>query len=157
MSKKTIQLPDLLIFSTTYDVLYSDVNSAGHMGADRVLPIAMEAQLRFIKRLGYTDAMAFEDAGLIMAHSEVQYLSEAGHGDKLRIRLGTHNFTDKSFELIYCIDNQTRGCEMARVVTTLLFFDYAETKVIRVPQSFLDRVQRLVHESAQNSVHSPDN
>lgn len=143
MPKKTVQLPDAFIFSTNYDVLYSDVNSAGHVGADRILPIAMEAQLRFIKHLGYPDAMAFEDAGLIMAHSEVQYVSESNYGDKLEISLGTQNFTDKSFELVYRIYNNTRENETARVATTLLFFDYDKKGVISIPQSFLSRIQRL--------------
>lgn len=146
MPKKTVRLPDQFIFSTSYDVLYSDVNSAGHMGADRVLPIAMEAQLRFIKRLGYRDAMAFEDAGLIMAHSEIQYISEAGYGDKLSMHVGTQNFSGKSFDLVYRIDNETRENETARVVTTLLFFDYTDKRVINIPESFLSRIQGLVQE-----------
>ena len=66
MTRKTITLPAQFIFSSEYRVLYSDVNSANHLGADRVLPIAMETQLRFINHLGYQDATAFEDAGLIM-------------------------------------------------------------------------------------------
>lgn len=140
MSKKTIILPLEFIFSTEYSVLYSDVNSANHLGADRVLPIAMEAQLRFIKHLGYADATSFEDAGLIMAHSEVQYLAEAEYGDQLKIELAADNFRAKSFELLYRIMNISKGSEMARVVTTLLFFDYQKKGVIEIPETFLERV-----------------
>jgi acyl-CoA thioesterase FadM len=143
MSKKTIALPRHFIFSTEYDVLYSDVNSANHLGADRVLPIAMEAQLRFIKHLGYGNATAFEDAGLIMAHSEVQYLAEAQYGDRLKIELAADNFHRKSFELIYRLMNLSRGSEMARVVTTLLFFDYHQSCVVAVPDAFLERVRKV--------------
>lgn len=112
------------------------------MGADRILPIAMEAQLRLIKHLGYTNAMAFEDAGLIMAHSEVQYVSESEYGDKLEVSVAAQNFTGKSFELVYRIDNKTRENQTARVATTLVFFDYHEKRVINVPQSFLCRIQK---------------
>ncbi len=143
MSKKTIALPQQFIFSTEYDVLYSDVNSVNHLGADRVLPIAMEAQLRFIKHLGYSDATAFEDAGLIMAHSEVLYLAEAQYSDRLKIELATDNFKQKSFELIYRITNLSRGSEMARVATTLLFFNYQNKSVIAVPETFLERVRKV--------------
>jgi acyl-CoA thioesterase FadM len=133
-----------------YSVLYSDVNSANHLGADRVLPIVMEAQLRFIKYLGFADATAFEDAGMIMAHSEVQYLAEAGYADLLKIELAADNFTEKSFELIYRILNLSRGNEMARVVTTLLFFDYQEKRVIVVPEKFRERVSALVARPTDN-------
>lgn len=143
MSKKTIDLPEHFIFSTEYDVLYSDVNSANHLGADRVLPIAMEAQLRFIKHLGYDNATAFEDAGLIMAHSEVLYLAEATYGDRLKIELAADNFMEKSFEFIYRIMNLSKNSEMARVVTTLLFFDYQQKRVVAVPETFLERVGKV--------------
>tara|TARA_R110001599_G_scaffold353817_1_gene598922 strand:+ start:50848 stop:51105 length:258 start_codon:yes stop_codon:yes gene_type:complete len=83
----------------------------------------METQLRFIKHLGFADATVFEDTGLIMAHSEVQYLAEAEYGDQLKIELAADNFQAKSFELIYRILNLSKANEMARVVTTLLFFD----------------------------------
>lgn len=143
MSRKTISLPENFIFSTEYDVLYSDVNSANHLGADRFLPIAMEAQLRFIKHLGYDNATAFEDAGLIMAHSEVQYLAEATYGDHLKIELAADNFLEKSFEFTYRIMNLSKNSEMARVVTTLLFFDYQQSRVITIPESFLERISKV--------------
>lgn len=150
MSKKTIALPQHFIFSTEYDVLYSDVNSANHLGADRVLPIAMEAQLRFIKHLGYGNATAFEDVGLIMAHSEVQYLAEAQYADRLKIELAADNFREKSFELIYRLTNLSKSSEMARVVTTLLFFDYQQKCVVAVPASFLERVRKVESETTDS-------
>ncbi|PLW70715.1 acyl-CoA thioesterase [Pseudohalioglobus lutimaris] len=141
MTRKTITLPGSFIYAMEYDVLYSDVNSADHMGADRILPVAMEAQLRFLKRLGYTEASAFEDAGLIMAHSEVQYLAEAKYGERLKVELAVDNIQSKSFELAYRINNLTTECEMTRLVTTLLFFDYREKRVIEVPATFLNLLE----------------
>ena len=142
MTRKTIALPPQFIFSSEYKVLYSDVNSADHLGADRVLPIAMETQLRFINHLGYASATAFEDAGLIMAYSEVQYLAEAEYADTLQVELAMDNLLEKSFEFVYRISNLTKDCEVARVITTLLFFDYQKKRVIAVPATFLDRVKR---------------
>ena len=123
-------------------MLYSDVNSANHLGADRVLPIAMEAQLRFIKQLGYQDASAFEDAGLIMVHSEVQYVSEALYGDRLMVELAVANIQDKSFELAYRISHLQDRREMARVLTTILFYDYREKCATTVPEAFLRSVEQ---------------
>ncbi len=143
MNKKTITLPAQFIFSTQYTVLYSDVNTFDHLGADRVLPIATEAQLRFIKHLGYGNSTVFEDAGLIMGYSQVQYIAEAAYGDQLKIELAADNFENKSFQLIYRITNLATQREMARVVTTLLFFDYQERRVVRVPTTFLERVSKL--------------
>ncbi|MBN7795963.1 acyl-CoA thioesterase [Parahaliea mediterranea] len=136
MPRKIIDLPDTFVFRTDYVVLYSDVNNANHLGSDRVLPIALEAQLRFIKHLGHRHAIAFEDAGLIMAHSEIAYLAEAHHGDQLSVELGADHFEDKSFQLRYRISKLDSGQEVARVVTTMLFFDYERSAVIPVPAEF---------------------
>jgi len=136
MARRIIELPEEFYFSTYYNVLFSDINAANHMGADRVLPIAMEAQMRFIKSLGYGDAVVFEDAGLIMAHSEVQYISEMDYGNELAIEVAATNFTNKSFDFIYRFTNNTRGREAARVRASMLFFDYEKKAVVPVPEGF---------------------
>ena len=151
MTRKTITLPPAFIFSSEYRVLYSDVNSVNHLGADRVLPIAMETQLRFINHLGYDNATAFEDAGLIMGYSEVQYLAEAKYGDELLVELAVDNLREKSFELVYRISNQSRECEMARVITTLLFFDYQKSCVVPVPRAFLEKVDAAATTPSQDA------
>ena len=136
MARRVIELPSTFKFSTDYKVLYSDINAANHLGADRVLPIAMEAQMRFIKSLGYDDALVFEDAGLIMAHSEVQYISEMHYGNELEIDVTAANFSNKSVDLIYRFTNKTKGAEAARVRASMLFFDYDDKKVVAVPEGF---------------------
>lgn len=136
MPRKSIDLPDTFHFKTQYKVLYSDINAANHMGADRVLPIALEGQLRFIKSLGYKNAIVFEDAGLIMAYSEVQYVSETMYGETLSIEVGVTNFSNKSFEIIYRLYNEDKQVEAARVRATMLFFDYEKSSVIPIPEGF---------------------
>lgn len=136
MARRVIELPSTFTFSTDYKVLYSDINAANHVGADRVLPIALEAQMQFIKSLGYENAIVFEDAGLIMAYSEVQYVSEMYHGDELEIEVTADNFANKSMDLIYRITNKTKDVEAARVRSSMLFFSYEDKKVICVPEGF---------------------
>ncbi len=143
MARLNIDLPSSFNFSLEYRVLFSDVNSANHLWADRVLPITMEAQLQYIKHVGYEDAHTFEDAGLIMACAETCYLSEAFYGDRLLVEVATASFTGKSFELIYRLSNLTKGQETARVRTTMLFFDYKRQKVIPTPEGFLRNIERL--------------
>ncbi|MDP4651914.1 MAG: thioesterase family protein [Haliea sp.] len=140
MPRKTIELPETFLFTTHYDVLYSDVNAANHLGADRLLSIAMEAQLRFIRQLGHSKAIAFEDAGLIMAHAETAYLAEADYGDRLCVELGARNIENKSFQFVYRISKDDSGEEVARVATTLLFFDYQLHRVVAVPDNFRAQV-----------------
>lgn len=143
MPRKSIELPDRFPFTTDYTVLYSDVNVANHLAADRIPAIAIEAQLRFIIALGYEHATAFEEAGLIMAHSEISYLSETDYGDRLAIDVSAGNFTAKSFELFFRLRNVSKGIETARLKNTMLFFDYESKSVCPVPERFKAKVAEM--------------
>lgn len=143
MSRRSIALPDRFHFSTEYIVLYSDVNVANHLAADRIPSIAIEAQLRFVIALGYEEATAFEEAGLIMAHSEISYISETHYGDQLRVDVAAVNFTAKSFDLTFRLFNLTKNIETARLCNTMLFFDYDSKSVCKVPAGFIAKVAAI--------------
>lgn len=136
MARREIELPNIFTLSTDYKVLFSDINRANHLGADRVLTITLEAQIRFMKSLGYGDPALFENTGLIVTHSEVQYISEMHHGNDLEIEVTADIVSNKSVDLFYRFTNKTRGIEAARVRTSVLFFDYVDKKVIAVPEDF---------------------
>ncbi|MEY8204219.1 MAG: thioesterase family protein [Bermanella sp.] len=144
MSRKIIELPSDFHFSTDYSVLFTDINSANHMGADRVLPIALEAQMRFIKRLGYDDTIVFEGAGLIMVHSEIQYISETHYADQLTVELAVVNMAAKNLDFVYRIYNNSRQQETARLKVNMLFFDYSTQSVTQVPAGFKARMASIV-------------
>ena len=143
MTRRTIDIPETFHFETDYRVVYSDINAANHLAADRILPIALEAQFRFIKNLGYSDAIVFEDAGLIMVHSETEYKSESFHDDMLNVSVAVTELKGKSMELFFLIANKGTQAETARVRATLLFFDYKEQKVTQVPEGFKQRVNNV--------------
>lgn len=136
MAKKTIQLPDHFAFSIDYQVVYSDLNVANHLAADRIQAIAIEAQFCFMKALGLDRALAPQTDGMITAYAEVAYLCESGHGDVLRVDVTANVTGDKSVDFIYRLFNTTRQQEAARVINTNLFFHYPEQRVISVPDYF---------------------
>ncbi len=140
MTRKTIQLPEQFQFTTDYHVLYSDINAANHLASDRILPITTEAQHRFIKSLGYDDAMSFDGIGLIMVHSETQYISETRHGDKLIIELAVDNLADKSLEFLYRIYNDTEKKETAALRVSMLFYNYEQKSVTKAPESVKEKL-----------------
>jgi acyl-CoA thioesterase FadM len=144
MARKTINLPEKFHFTTDYKVLYSDINAANHLGADRILPIALEAQLRFIKSLGYDDAITFEDAGLIMVHSEIEYKSETAYMDELTVELAIANMGNKNMDFIYRIFNETKQRETASLRASMLFFDYTLKAVTQVPEGFIKRLAGII-------------
>ncbi len=85
----------------------------------------------------------FEDAGLIMVHSETEYKSESFHDDMLNVSVAVAELKGKSMELFFLITNKGTQAETARVRATLLFFDYKEQKVTQVPEGFKQRVNKV--------------
>lgn len=143
MTRRTIELPDTFHLHFDYRVVYSDINASSHLAADRIMPITIEAQFRFIKSLGYSDATVFEDAGLIMVHSETQYISESHHDDELRVSMAIASLAGKQMEFAFLIKNRVTGKEVARLRSTLLFYDYESKKVIVAPEKFKEKLNRV--------------
>ncbi|TNC79540.1 MAG: hypothetical protein C9356_18575 [Oleiphilus sp.] len=139
MPRYQVELPEEFDHFIDYRVVYSDINAANHLGADRVLPIALEAQFSFIRSLGYEDAVVFENAGLIMVSAQTDYLSEAYYGEALRVGLAINKASDKSIDLRYSLTKAGSDQEVARVQTRLLFFDYDVHQVSPIPQGFVER------------------
>ncbi|GAA6136030.1 hypothetical protein NBRC116188_28200 [Oceaniserpentilla sp. 4NH20-0058] len=140
MTRRTIDLPETFHLNFDYTVVYSDINASSHLAADRIMPITLEAQFKFIKSLGYTDATVFEDAGLIMVHSETQYMSESFHDDELSVDMAIETLEGKQMVFGFLIKNKRTGKETARLRSTLLFFDYETQKVINAPENFTKKV-----------------
>lgn len=143
MTRRTIELPDTFHLHFDYRVVYSDINASAHLAADRIMPITIEAQFRFIKSLGYSDATVFEEAGLIMVHSETQYLSESYHDDALSVSMAIASLEGKQMEFAFLIQNKNTGKETARLRSTLLFYDYESNKVIVAPEKFKANLNRV--------------
>ncbi len=143
MSRMLVDLPTDIIYRTTYKVVYSDINAANHLGADRILPIALEAQFGFVRSLGYEDAIVFENAGLIMANSQIDYISEVTYGASLNVGLEVQIVSKKSMAFIYSITDANSTIEVARVKTLLLCFDYATKKVVSIPEGFRQKLHAL--------------
>lgn len=139
MPKHLVELPARYDHAIDYRVVYSDINAANHLGADRVLPIALEAQFAFVRFLGYDDAVVFENAGLIMVSSQIDYLAEAHYGERLKVSVAVSQASKKSIDMRYGLHSLDHQRDIARVQTRLLFFDYELSKVVAIPEGFVRR------------------
>lgn len=139
MERVRIELPGELEFSTALDVRIGDVNYGGHLGNAEVLTLLQEARLRFLAREGFSEKDA-GGCGLIQADAVVQYLSQAFHGEALRVEVGIGDRDRLGFEFLYRVRAAADGREIARARTGMLFYDYARGRVARMPEAFRDRV-----------------
>ena len=139
MPRTRIDLPDRFVFSTEMETRIYDVNYGGHLGHDSVLSLAHEARVRFLARHGYSEK-EIDGAGLIMGDATIVYSSEAFHGDVIRISVGIGDHGASFFQLLYLLTSEKSGNEVARVKTSLVFFDYGKRKTARMPEEFRKKI-----------------
>ncbi len=140
MAKIRIATPQKFIFSTEIPIRINDINYGRHLGHDSVLSLTHEARIRFLKAYGYSE-YSIEGAGVIMADVAITYASEAFYGNILKINIGVGDFGSRFFELIYLLENKSRSNEeVAKVKTSLVFFDYEKRKTIPMPEIFRKKI-----------------
>ena len=135
MSRARIDLPDKFPFSTEVPIRISDINYGGHLGHDAILPLTHEARLRFLESMDYNEG-DIEGLTYLMADAVIVYKSQAFHGQILKIEIGVHDFTKNGCDFIYLLTDRESGVEVARVKTGMVFFDYHNNKIARVPEGF---------------------
>lgn len=139
MPRTVIEFPSSYHFSTEYQVLISDINSANHLGADKLFSIMIEAQMRFLAHFGYHKSAEIEGVGYIMGDTEFVFKAESVHADRLTIDMAACHFNDKSFELRYRVTNTTKNAVAAYIKAGMVFIDYNTGVPQRVPSAFREK------------------
>ncbi len=143
MARFKIHIPSLQsIFTTQIPIQISDLNYGNHMGNDRVYLFCHEARIRFFKKNNQSE-LDFLGSSLIMADSACVYKKEGHWGDTLKINLHVGEFTTFGFDFYYQLNSQQTSKEIARVKTGMVFYDYAEKKLKKIPSETRQWFDRL--------------
>ena len=137
MARIKLDLPEHFPFTIELRVRITDVNYGGHMGNDSLLGLLHEARVWFLAHYGLNELDVF-GVGLIMADSVIIYKSEAFPGEMLEIAVGVTDFNSYGCDFVYQVTEKTSGREVARAKTGIVFFDYQQRAVAKIPQIFLD-------------------
>ena len=137
MARIKLDLPEQFPFSTELRVRITDVNYGGHMGNDALLGLLHEARVRFLAHYGLSE-LDICGAGIIMADSVIVYKSEAFPGELLELAVTVTDFNRYGCDFVYRVTEKTSGREVARAKTGIVFFDYQQRAIQKVPQPFRD-------------------
>lgn len=136
MARLNLELPASFPFSTDLQVQVGHINYGGHLGNDSMLSLIHEARMRYLQHLGYAENDV-EGVGLLMVDAMLVYRSEVFHGDTLVIDVAVGDLSRTGCDFLYRITSRQSGREAARAKTGVVFFDYGERKVTRVPPGFI--------------------
>lgn len=138
MARVKLDLPEHFVFSTELDVRVSDINYGNHVGNDRMVSLLHEARLRYFRSQDFSE---FNIAGLgvMVTDVVVSFLAESFVGERLIIHVGLTDFNKYGCDVVYRVDNHATDKVVAKAKTGIVFFDYDERKIARIPKVFLDR------------------
>ncbi|MDO4998326.1 MAG: thioesterase family protein [Neisseria sp.] len=132
-----VALPEKIVFSTQLTVQVGDLNYGNHLSNDAMLRLAHEARLRWLASMNMNEMNA-GGAGLIMRFAQVQYVAQAFYGDVLQADLGVNAMSAAAFELNLHLWRTSDKQSIAKIVVGMAFFDYAQQRATRMPQTFKD-------------------
>jgi acyl-CoA thioester hydrolase len=135
MPRVKLDLPAGTVFTTEIPVRITDVNYGGHLGNDSLLSILHEARVQFLKKFGFTESN-IGGVGIIMSDAVLVFKAEVFYGDMLTVEIGVDDLWAVGADISYRM--LVRGKEAARAKTGIVFFDYANRKIVQTPQTFKD-------------------
>ncbi len=138
MARVRLELPEAYSFETTMTVRVSDINYGNHLGNDRMVSMLHEARLRFLLEHGFSE-LNIGGIGILVSDLVVNFTAEAFVAEKLRFRVGLTDFNKYGCDFIYQVVNDEQDKVIAKAKTGVVFFDYDERKISRIPQIFFER------------------
>ncbi|MCA6064411.1 acyl-CoA thioesterase [Thalassolituus marinus] len=138
MARVKLELPDEFTFTTTLDVRVTEINYGNHVGNDRMVSLLHEARLRFLREHAFGE-FNIAGIGLMVTDLVVTFKAESFVGDVLTFNVGVTDFNKYGCDFIYRVYNTEQDRLVAEAKTGIVFFDYDERKIARVPRIFLER------------------
>lgn len=139
MARIQIDLPARFSFSTEVPLYAMHINRGNHLDNALLLTIVTEARIRYFRFLGDYTEEDVEGCGITVADVAVQYRSEGFFGDVMVVEMAFREPNKYGGDLVWRMCAQSDGREVARGKTGIVFLDYAQRKVVPVPQAFLNR------------------
>lgn len=136
MARVKLNPPPTVLYRTQMQVQVGDLNYGNHLANDAVLKLVHEARLRWLATGGFSEIDA-GGAGLIMADAMVQYAAQSFYGEVLDFAIGIGEITGSGIEIYTTITRKADDQLIALVKNGMVFFDYQQQKVAKVPERFV--------------------
>ena len=130
-----IETPIRTDFTCKIRLRIDDMNYGNHMGNERILVLAHESRVQFLKSLSCSEFDLF-GASIIQADAAIVYKSEGHTGDEILCSISVDNVGSSSFDLVYHFYNETTDKILALCKTGMVFYDYKNQKICPTPNAF---------------------
>jgi acyl-CoA thioesterase FadM len=135
MTRIDIKVPEKVLYETHFTIQPEDINSANHMGNERILFFSNTVRTDFYNHLGLEEGVLAEGHGTIIANHAIKYVSEGFLGDEITCQVGIAEFTSCSFDLIFHFFKKDKKT-LALVRSGVVYFNYNERRISELPKEF---------------------
>jgi acyl-CoA thioester hydrolase len=142
MARISIDLPEKFLCTVTVPVRIGDINRGAHVSNVNMLAIVEEARAQFLVIQGCADEMNHvKGIGFITGDAAIIYKKQVRYGKQIKVEIGTADFKNKSFDMIFRLSDTETGEEVARAKTGLLIFNYRLQQLIPIPDEVRSKFQ----------------
>ena len=143
MARLTLEFPeDQFCYSTHLTVRVTDINAANHLGNDSMISMISEARARFLFEFGIEETQE-DGTGIIVTDLATTYRAEAHARDQLLFEVGVMDFNRYGGDISFRISRPADGTLVAMAKSGFVFFDYRQSKVVPMPESFSTKFPKV--------------
>ena len=118
------------------EVRYGDLDPQGHLNNAKYFTYTEQARIAYVKELGLWNGGSFLDIGIILAEATMTFKAPILWGQPIRVGVRVNRLGNKSFDVIYSIQDFDTGLEHARGSTIQVTFDYHTSQTIPIPKEW---------------------
>ncbi|WP_296270731.1 thioesterase family protein [Pseudomonas sp. UBA6323] len=143
MARLTLDFPeDQYCYSTHLTVRVTDINGANHLGNDSMISMISEARARFLYEFGIRETDG-SGTGIIVTDLATTYRAEAHARDQLLFEVGVMDFNKYGGDITFRITRPTDSTLVAMAKSGFVFFDYRQSKVVPMPDTFSGKFPKV--------------
>jgi len=103
-----------------------------------MISLLHEARLRYLHNYDFSE-FNIGGVGLMVTDIVVSFVSESFVADRLTFKVGITDFNKYGCDFVYLVVNESQNKVVAKAKTGIVFFDFDERRISRVPPVFYER------------------
>ncbi|NPA93137.1 MAG: acyl-CoA thioesterase [Chloroflexi bacterium] len=123
-------------FYQPVEVRYSDLDTQGHVNNARYLTYMEQGRVGYLTHLGLWKPRTMPDVGIILAEIRVTFKRPILFGQPVRVGLRVPRLGNKSFPMLYRLEDAETGELLATGESIQVCFDYRNQRTIPIPPSW---------------------
>ena len=118
------------------EVRYGDLDPQGHLNNAKYFTYIEQARIAYLRHLGLWKGGSFLDVGIILAEARMTFIAPVLWGQPVQVGVRIDRLGNKSFDVLYNIEDSDTSREHARGSTVQVAYDYHTTQTIPIPDEW---------------------